>query len=145
MVYRFSTDKSEFDLPLIHQFLSTSYWSPEIPFETVKRAVENSLCFALFEEGKSNPTQVAFGRFITDETTFAYLADVFVVESHQGKGLGKKLMERAFALPELQGLRRLMLATSTAHGLYEKYGFTPLKDPSMMMEKTDLDIYRKDK
>ena len=88
MAYRFSTDKSEFDLPLIHQFLSTSYWSPEIPYEIVKRAVENSLCFALFEEGTSKSTQVAFGRFITDKTTFAYLADVFVVESHQGKGLG---------------------------------------------------------
>lgn len=137
MDYRFSTDCSEMNLDIIHQFLSNSYWSKGISKEVVEKSLRHSLCFAAFV-GES---QVGFGRFITDRATFAYLADVFVVDEHQGQGIGKRMMADAFALSDVQGLRRMMLATSTAHTLYEQYGFSLVQSPETLMEKFIPDIY----
>ncbi|MBL8518553.1 MAG: GNAT family N-acetyltransferase [Betaproteobacteria bacterium] len=136
--YDISTDPLRFDLDAIHAYLTQSYWSPGIPRETVARAIENSLCFGAFHEGR----QIGFARMITDRATFAYLADVYVLEAHRGKGVAKKLMNRILAHPDLQGLRRMMLATRDAHALYAQYGFTPLKAPDRMMEKHVPDVYR---
>lgn len=124
--YLITTHKARSDLEAIYGFLKTSYWASGIPAETVRRSVENSLTFGLFTEGE----QVGFARVVTDYATFAYLADVFVLEPHRRRGLGRWMMEVVFSHPELQGLRRWMLATRDAHGLYRKYGFadTPLTD-----------------
>lgn len=136
--YEITTDRSRMDVDAIHAFLSGSYWSPGIPRPTVERAMQSSLCFAVLCEGR----HAGFARVITDRTTFAYLADVHVLEAHRGRGLSKRLMEAVLQHPDLQGLRRMMLATRDAHGLYEKYGFTPLASPAMMMERHDPDVYR---
>ena len=136
--YCISTDPAKLDLEVIHGYLKRSYWSPDIPFEIVKRALAHSLCFGLYHGGQ----QIGFARAITDQTTFAYLADVFILEEFQGKGLGKWLIECIMAHPELQGLRRWMLATRDAHGLYAQYGFAALKHPEIVMEISRPDIYR---
>jgi GNAT superfamily N-acetyltransferase len=130
-------DPARLDMDLIHAFLSTSYWSAGIPREVVERAVRNSLPFGMYEDGK----QVGFARVITDRTTFAYLADVFVVQSHRGRGLGKHMVNAIMGHAELQGLRRWMLATRDAHSLYAQYGFTPLASPPRFMERHDPDVY----
>ncbi len=127
------------DLPAVHAFLSTSYWSPGVPLEVVERAARNSLCFGIRREGR----QVAFARVVTDRSTFAYLADVYVLEEHRGRGLSKRMLEAVFAHPELQGLRRFLLVTRDAHALYAGYGFTPLANPSRMMEIHDPHVYAK--
>ena len=129
--YLMTTDKGKLDLEMVHSFLKTSYWAAGIPAEVVRRSVENSLAFGLFDGDE----QVGFARVVTDYATFAYLADVFVLEPHRGQGLGKWMMEVVFSHPELQGLRRWMLATRDAHGLYRKYGFAELEDPRIFMEK----------
>ena len=129
--YLVTTDKSRLDLEMIHGFLKTSYWAAGIPAEVVRCSVENSLTFGLFRGGE----QVCFARVVTDYATFAYLADVFVLEPHRGQGLGRWMMEVVFSHPELQGLRRWMLATRDAHGLYSEYGFTELENPQIFMEK----------
>lgn len=134
-----STDPSRFDITLIHQFLSRSYWSEGIPREIVERSIENSLCFGVFEKSE----QVGFARVITDRATFAYLADVFILESHRGRGLGKLLMECISKHPQLQQLRRWMLATRDAHDLYAKFGFKPLARPERFMELHQPDVYKK--
>lgn len=135
-----STDRSRLDVEAVHRFLSgSSYWSQGIPLEVVRRAIEHSLPFGIYRHGE----QVGFARVVTDFATFAYLADVFVLEAMRGQGLSKWLMECITAHPDLQGLRRWMLATRDAHGLYAQYGFTPLKTPERMMEKVDPDIYRR--
>lgn len=134
-----STDRARLDVPLIHQFLTRSYWSQGIPREVVERSIENSLCFGVFD----NSEQVGFARVITDRATFAYLADVFVLESHRGRGLAKFLMECISNHPQLKSLRRWVLATRDAHGLYEKFDFTPLAHPERYMERYDPDIYKK--
>ncbi|MGZ3861737.1 MAG: GNAT family N-acetyltransferase [Bacteroidia bacterium] len=139
--YTFSTDKRKLDIQVIHQFLSTSYWAQEIPFEIVKRSIENSFCFGVYFRDK----QVGFARVVTDFATFGYLADVFVLEEHRGKGLSKKLMEFIMSQPELKGLRRFMLATRDAHKLYEQYGFKQLAKPERIMEIVVPDIYIKNK
>src|SRR5580698_7065809 len=126
--YAITTDKDRLDVDAIHAFLTTSYWSPGVPKETVARAVAHSLCFGLFH----GPHQVGLARVITDKATFAYLADVYVLEPHRGKGLSKWMLEVIGEHPELQGLRRFMLATRDAHGLYAEFGFTPLANPSRM-------------
>lgn len=137
---RVSTDKGELDLPLIHRFLSTeAYWSRGIPRDTVERAIAGSLCFGGYVEGEG---QVAFARVISDFATFAYLADVFVLPAHRGQGYSKQLMAAVFAHPQLQGLRRFMLATSDAHGLYTQYGFGAPARPQTLMEISRPDIYR---
>ena len=129
--YLVSTDKARLDLEMIHGFLETSYWAAGIPAQAVRRSVENSLTFGLFRGDE----QVGFARVVTDYATFAYLADVFVLESYRGQGLGKWMMEVVLSYPELQDLRRWMLATRDAHGLYRKYGFAEPENPPIFMEK----------
>ncbi len=136
---RISTDKTELDIPLIHRFLSgESYWARGIPLETLQRAIDNSLCFAGFVDGR----QVAFARVVSDFATFAYLGDVFVLPEVRGKGHARALMEAIDAHPKLQGLRRFQLVTSDAHGLYERFGFTPLAHPARHMERHRPDVYK---
>jgi len=129
---RVSTDKGELDVPLIHRFLSTgAYWSPGVARETVERAIAGSLCFGGYLDGAG---QVAFARVITDAATFACLADVFVLPAHRGRGHAVQLMDAVVAHPQLQGLRRFMLATLDAHGLYARYGFVAPARPERLME-----------
>ncbi len=134
-----STDPAKLDLPLIHDFLTHSYWAEGINVQTVRRAIANSLCFGLFH-GKR---QIGFARTVTDRATFAYLADVFILEEWRGQGLSKWLMEVIQSDPELQGLRRWLLATRDAHELYRKYGYSALSSPGRFMERHDADVYRR--
>ncbi len=136
--HRITNDPDDTDIEVVHAYLTRSYWSPEVPIAVVRRAIANSLCFNLFLEDQ----QIGFARLITDRATFAYLADVFVLEEHQGRGLGRMLMDAVVTHPDVQGLRRWMLATADAHGLYTKYGFTPLENPPHFMERHDPDAYR---
>lgn len=135
--FLFSTDRSKLDVDMIHGFLTRSYWAGGIPRETVARAIENSFCFGVYD-GRE---QVGFARVISDFATFAYIADVFIVEPYRERGLGKELMATVMAHPELQGLRRWILATRDAHGLYAQFGFTPLENPGRMMEVADSEAY----
>jgi GNAT superfamily N-acetyltransferase len=135
--YEITCDKSRFDMAAIHRFLTQSYWSPGIPLAVVKRAIANSLCFGVLLENQ----QIAFARVITDSATFAYLADVYVLPEHRGRGLSVRLMEHIVRHPELQGLRRMLLGTRDAHSLYQKFGFKPLAAPETMMEVHDPKIY----
>jgi len=127
-----STDPSRFDLDVVHGYLSRSYWAKGIPRSTVERSMAGSLCFGAFAGGR----QIGFARVITDRATFAYLADVFVVEEHRGHGVASRLMEAIQAHPELQGLRRWLLVTRDAHPLYEKFGFRSLAHPEWLMERS---------
>jgi len=135
--YSISTDRARLDLPMITEYLARSYWAEGIPLEVVERAVQGSLCFGLYEGTR----QVGFARCVTDAATFAYLADVFVLESHRGRGLARWLMEVIVSHPDLQGLRRFSLVTRDAHGLYEKFGFTPLVRPEGHMEIMRRGVY----
>jgi GNAT superfamily N-acetyltransferase len=135
--FSISTDPARLDREVIHRFLVTSYWSPEIPREIVDRSIDNSMPFGLYEGGR----QIGFARVITDRATFAYLADVFILESHRGLGLGLWLMKTILAHPELQNLRRWTLFTKDAHGLYRKVGFRDIEDPPRCMEIIDRGIY----
>jgi len=128
--FTISTDKSKINIDYVHEFLSNSYWSPGVPLETVKKAMENSLCFGVYN---NNNKQFGYARMITDYATFAYMADVFIDEKFRGKGLGKWLVEVMMAHPALQGLRRVMLATKDAHKLYEQCGFTSISNPERYM------------
>ena len=127
------------DIDFIHAFLTSSYWAEGISKEIIAKSIAGSLCFGVFSDEK----QIGFARMITDGATFAYLADVFIDEAHRGKGLSKWLMEVILSHPDLQGLRRLMLATRDAHGLYAQYGFTPLTDPERLMQIVNPGIYKK--
>jgi GNAT superfamily N-acetyltransferase len=130
-----STDPALLDIEVIHGFLKTSYWSPGIPQELVEKAVRNSLCLGIYHRATSGrPTQVGFARVISDFATFAYLADVFVLEGFRERGLSKNLMDCIMTLPELQGLRRFCLGTRDAHGLYRQYGFEVIAKPENWME-----------
>jgi GNAT superfamily N-acetyltransferase len=135
--YRISDDPADVDLAVVHEFLETSYWARGIPRETVARAIAHSLTFSLLLGDR----QVGFARTVTDRATFAYLADVFVVENQRGRGLGAWLVETVLAHPELQGLRRWLLATRDAHALYRKFGFAAVADPSTLLTRHDPDIY----
>lgn len=135
------TDKTKMDIPVIHRYITRSYWAEGIPFETVAKAVEGSLCFGVFHGEK----QIGIARVITDTATFAYLCDVFIDESYRGRGLGKWLMETILGHESLQGLRRIALTTKDAHGLYSQYGFSPLPIPERWMIIQDADIYKKRK
>jgi GNAT superfamily N-acetyltransferase len=128
--YEISTDRDRLDLDAIHGFLHEAYWSPGIPRATVERAVAGSLCFGLFAPGGA---QAGFARAVSDRATFAYLADVFVLPGHRGRGLGAALVRAALEHPDLQGLRRWMLATRDAHALYAKLGFAELERPEIFM------------
>jgi len=133
-----TTDPARLDLDFIHGYLTRSYWSEGISREIVERGIANSLCFGVYEGDK----QIGFARVITDYATFAYLADVFIIESHRGKGLSKFLMESIINDARLQGLRRWILGTRDAHRLYSKYGFTPLAKPDRFMEVHNPDVYK---
>jgi len=125
-----STDKTKLDVPFIHDYLSNeSYWAKNIPVDVVKKSIEGSFCFGLYDKEK----QVGFARVITDHATFGYLADVFIIEEYRGKGLSKWLMTEIMKYPSLQGFRRWMLATRDAHGLYRQFGFEPLDMPERIM------------
>lgn len=136
--YTICTDRDRLDVCAIHAFLTQSYWAPGVPFAIVERSILNSLCFGLYHDTK----QVGFARVITDKATFAYLADVYVLEPHRGKGLAKWLVETILGHEDLKGLRRFMLATKDAHGLYKQFGFKELANPSRMMETLKPDAYQ---
>ena len=135
--YEISSDPKRLDTMAIHAFLSGTYWSPGVPLSVVERAVRNSVCVGAY----TGTSQVGFARMVTDKATFAYLADVYVLEEHRGHGISKRMMETLMQLPELQGLRRMMLATRDAHGLYERFGFQPLAVPTRFMELHNPDAY----
>jgi N-acetylglutamate synthase-like GNAT family acetyltransferase len=128
--YVISNDPARLDFNVIHGYLARSYWAKAIPKSLVERAIRNSLCWGVYHESG----QVGFARIISDKTTFAYLCDVFVLEEHRGKGLSKALVAAIAADPDLQGLRRWMLVTVDAHGLYERFGFQAVKQPERHME-----------
>jgi GNAT superfamily N-acetyltransferase len=129
--FRVSTDPRRLDLDVIHGFLSQrSYWAEGIPRDVVERSIRNSLAFGVYDEDR----HVGFARVVTDRATFAFVADVFVLEAYRGRGLAKWLMECVMAHPDLQDLRRWLLATRDAHGLYARYGFRPPADPGALME-----------
>lgn len=133
-----STDKSMLDVPMIYQFLSEqSTWAVGIPRKVLDRAIENAMCFGGFVDGR----QVAFARVITDYATFANLVDVFVLPPYRGRGYCEQIMEVIMAHPSLQGLRRFTLATTNAHGLYERFGFHALAAPETYMERYQPNIY----
>ena len=134
------TDRREdLDIEIIHKFLSVAYWAKGIPRSVVQKSVNNSICFGLYH----NSRQVGFARAVSDQATFAYLADVFVLPDHRGRGLGKWLVSCVLAHPELLGLRRWLLITLDAHGLYGQNGFVALKKPESFMEINDSDIYKR--
>lgn len=134
----FSDDTNLVDVKAVHQYLSEeSYWAKNIPFETVKRSIENSLCFGIYKDG----VQAGFARWVTDRATFAYLCDVYVHNDFRGLGLSKKLMSLMMFHPDLQGLRRYQLATLDAHGLYEQFGFKAVENPERQMAIVIPDIY----
>jgi GNAT superfamily N-acetyltransferase len=134
-------DPARVDLDVVHGYLARSYWARGVPRETVSRSIAHSLVFVLLY----GDTQVGFARAITDRATMAYLADVFVLEQHRGKGLGVWLMECVMAHPALQGLRVFRLATKDAHGLYERFGFRTPSHPERLMEIIDPAVYAADK
>ena len=135
--YTISTDPARLDLSVVHGYLARSYWAAGIPADVVRRSIEGSLCFGVYH----GAAQVGFARVVTDRATFGYLADVFVLEPHRGRGLSKWLVEVILAHPELAGLRRLLLATRDAHGLYAQFGFQPLAEPARWMEIRRPDVY----
>ena len=134
-----STDIARLDLDVIHSFLAHSYWAEGVAREVVARSIANSLCFGIYDGVR----QVGFARVISDYATFAYLADVFVLESHRGRGLAKALMGTIMSHPHLQGLRRFTLGTADAHGLYRQFGFAEPRYPERQMERGDPDIYQR--
>lgn len=137
--YSVTTDKNKLDLPLIHGFLSTqAYWCLNIPFATVKRSIEHSFCFGVYQGDK----QVGFARVITDFATIAYLGDVFILPEHRGRGLSKRLVAEIMAHPDLQGMRRWILLTGDAHELYRQYGWKPIANPTLYMEVANPDVYK---
>lgn len=142
MDHEISTDPARLDRGLIARFLrDEAYWSPGIPADVVDRAIDNSIVFGAYAGG----AQVGFARVVTDGATFAWLADVFVVEEQRGNGVGKRLVEAVDRHPELQGLRRFLLGTADAHGLYERFGFARLDDEQaaflMARDRDPRDLY----
>jgi GNAT superfamily N-acetyltransferase len=135
--YLVTTDPAHVDLAVVHGFLTSCYWAKGIPLEIVRRSIENSLNFSLYH----GPSQVGFSRVITDYATFAYLGDVFVLESHRGRGLSKWMMELVVGHPELQGFRRWILLTRDAHGLYQQFGFAAIAAPERYMERWVPEVY----
>lgn len=139
--YLISTDPALLDVAVIHAYLANeSYWAGNIPLETVARSLRNSFCFGLYCQGR----QVGLARLITDKATFAYLCDVFVLPEHRGRGLSKWMMAVIHAHPDMQGLRRWMLGTKDAHGLYRQFGWTQLTDDIVprFMQLHNPDVYK---
>jgi GNAT superfamily N-acetyltransferase len=138
-MYTINTDKSTLDRNLVYRFLNTeSYWAKNIPRDVVERSIANSLCFGAYHDGE----QVGFARVITDYATFAYVADVFVVEAHRGHGVSKQIMRAIRDHPQLQRLRRWHLVTADAQGLYRQFGFRELENPERHMEILVKDPFR---
>jgi GNAT superfamily N-acetyltransferase len=133
-----STDPARHNLDVIHGFLTNGYWAKGISREVVARSIEHALCFGVYD---GSGAQVGFARVISDFATIAYVGDVFVLESHRGRGLAKWLMECITQHPALQGLRRWILTTRDAHGLYAQVGFAPVKFPERYMERHDPHVY----
>jgi GNAT superfamily N-acetyltransferase len=132
-----STDPDRLNLDLIYDFLTNSYWAKGVPREVVARSIQHSVCFGIYDKN----SQVGFARVISDHATIAYLGDVFILESHRGRGLSRWLMECITQHPALQGLRRWILLTRDAHDLYSKFGFAPLKSPDRYMELHNPNVY----
>jgi GNAT superfamily N-acetyltransferase len=132
-----SSANERLDLDVVHGFLASSYWAAGIPRATMERSLAGSLNFGLYRDG----AQIGFARFVTDSATFAYLADVFVLPDFRGQGLATWLVGTALTHPALTGLRRVLLATRDAHGLYAKFGFAQLARPGRFMEVAKLDVY----
>jgi len=140
--YQFSTNKNKMDIPAIHDFLSNhSGWSNGIPIEKVELSIQNSLNFGIFHQNR----QIGFARIISDFATVAYLGDVYLLDDYRGKGISKKLMDFIMSHPNLQGLRRWILLTSTADWLYEKYGFEKIPNPEIYMELYNPNVYKDNK
>ena len=145
-----STDPALLDLDAIFAFLSTCYWSPGIARSRLERAIASSLCFAAYDTtrprvaGGTLHSLVGFARVVTDYATFAYLCDVFVLETHRGRGISKDLMREILADPRLQGLRRFTLMTRDAQGLYSQFGFSHEPDPTRYMARRDQESYTRD-
>ncbi len=136
--FEINDDRSRLQIDVIHTFLSEkSYWAKSRTIEQTKTAIENSICFGVYH----GTLQIGFARVVSDHATFAYLGDVFIVEEFRGRGLSKWLMETILAHPKLQNLRRWILATRDAHGLYSQFGFTELKFPERWMELPAPDAY----
>ncbi len=129
----------EMDFQTIHEFIRNSYWAKNIPVATLYKALENSLCFAALDAQQNT---LGFARMVTDKATFGYLSDVFVLPEWRGRGVSREILDAVVAHPDLQGLRRFMLATRDAHGLYTKYGFSPVEDASPLMQIWQPDIYQ---
>jgi GNAT superfamily N-acetyltransferase len=136
--YEISCDPSRLDVDLIHEFLRTSYWAQNIPRSVVERSIKHSLCFGAFQDGR----QTAFARVISDFATFAYIADLFVVAEHRGRGVARALMHSILGHPDLRGLRRVLLVTRDAHRLYSKFGFQPLDHPGRFMTLHHPEVYQ---
>jgi GNAT superfamily N-acetyltransferase len=145
-----SADHALLDLDAVHAFLSTCYWSPGLSRERMERAITHSLCWGAYDPSElrktpafcSLPSQVGFARVVTDRASYAYLCDVYVLESHRGRGLAKMMMASIMACPDLRGIRRFDLFTRDAHELYKHYGFGPTPDPSRLMERVDKEGYK---
>ena len=136
--FEVSTDQSRLDIPMIYRFLSEqSSWAVGISRPIVERAIENSLCFGGYFDGR----QIAFGRVVTDFATFANLVDLFVLPEYRRHGYGKQLVATMLRHPSLQQLRRFTLATNDAQGLYERFGFTTPRNPETLMERYFPNIY----
>jgi GNAT superfamily N-acetyltransferase len=133
-----SSDRERLNLDVVHGFLTNCYWAKGIPREVVARSIEHALCFGIYD---GNDAQIGFARVISDFATVAYVGDVFVLETHRGRGLGKWLMQCITEHPALQNLRRWILTTRDAHGLYSQVGFTPVKAPERYMELHRPDVY----
>ena len=140
--YVISTDPARLDLGAIHSFLTECYWAKGISKELVQRSIEHALCFGVYD---GSGAQVGFARVMSDFATVAYLGDVYVLQPHRGRGLSKALMQCITQHPALQGLRRWILLTRDAHGLYEKFGFASLAKPDRYMELHDPSVYAKEK
>ena len=140
-----SCDKTRLDVPMIHAFLAKeSTWAIGITLPLVQKALDNSLCFGAYEgDNLAGERQIGFARVVTDYATFGYLCDVLVPEEQRGRGIARLLMDAVLAHPDLQGLRRFTLVTSTAAPLYAKYGWTPLHAPTAHMERYDPDVYKR--
>ncbi|KPZ52641.1 GNAT family N-acetyltransferase [Pseudoalteromonas sp. P1-25] len=138
--FTISTDKSKLNMSVIYNFIANSYWAKGIPKSVMQKAIDNSMCFGVYS---AHNEQVGFARVVTDNATFAYLADVFIIPNLQGNGLSKLLVKTIVEHPELQGLRRFLLATYDAHGLYAQYGFKPIDNPALLMQINTENVYSK--
>jgi GNAT superfamily N-acetyltransferase len=134
-----STDPARIDIDTVHGFLTNSYWAAGVPIDVVRRSIQHALCFGIYKDDK----QAGFARVITDYATFAYIGDVFVLDEYRGLGLSKWLMSIIREHPDLRGLRRWLLATRDAHGLYSQFGFKPLNNPGTWMEIRDFEVYKR--